>query len=102
MDTLSKAKFFSVLMDGSTDKGNIDDEMFLVTHCDIDGLDERVHTRMDFLCVRRPASVTATGLLSCLEGALQCLGIETLKECKKKMLVLALMVLVLILELLLV
>ena len=75
MNTLSKAKFFSVLMDGSTDKRNVDDELFLVTHCDIDGLDERVHTQMDFLCVHRPATVTAAGLLSCLESALQCLGI---------------------------
>ena len=80
MNTLSKAKFFSVLMDG-----NVDDELFLVTHCDIDGLDERVHTQMDFLCVRRPATVTAAGLLSCLESALQCLGIQTLDdhECQK-------------------
>ena len=30
MKTLSKAKFFSVLMDGSTDRGNVDDELFLV------------------------------------------------------------------------
>ena len=30
MKTLSKAKFFSVLIDGSTDKGNVDDELFLV------------------------------------------------------------------------
>ena len=27
---VAKAKFFSVLMDGSTDSGNIDDELFLV------------------------------------------------------------------------
>eukprot|EP00731_Ephydatia_muelleri_P037327 Em0443g2a len=36
-------------MDGSTDSGNIDDELFLAVFCDVDGMDERVHTRMKFL-----------------------------------------------------
>ena len=65
-------------MDGSTDKGNVDDKIFLVTYCDVDGCDEKVHTRMDFLlgcdekvhtrmdflCVRRPQAVTGIGLLN--------------------------------------
>ncbi|KAL5510177.1 hypothetical protein EMCRGX_G005677 [Ephydatia muelleri] len=29
-ETILQAKFFSLLMDGSTDKGNVDDEMFIV------------------------------------------------------------------------
>lgn len=40
-------------MDGSTDKGNIDDELFLVLWYDIDGADEMVHTRMRFFAVAR-------------------------------------------------
>ena len=40
-------------MDGSTDSGNIGDELFLAVFCDIDGMDERVHTRMMFLAVLR-------------------------------------------------
>ena len=44
-----------------------------------------MHTQIDFLCVHRTATVTAAGLLSCLESALQCLGIQTLDdhECQK-------------------
>lgn len=42
---LSKAKFFSLLMDGSTDSGNIEDELFLVVWCDVDGDDEKLHTK---------------------------------------------------------
>ena len=45
--TLSNARFFSFLLDGSTDTGNIDDEIFLVVWCDPDGSDEKVHTRME-------------------------------------------------------
>ena len=38
------AKFFSLLLDGSTDRGNIDDQLFLVVWCDRNGSDEKVHT----------------------------------------------------------
>ena len=45
------AKFFSLLMDESTDSANIDDEMFLVLWCDINSNDEMVHTNMSFFAV---------------------------------------------------
>ena len=64
-ENLASAKFFSVLMDGSTDKSNIDDELFLVLWCDVDGIDEKVHTRMR--AVARPDTVTASGLFECLQ-----------------------------------
>ena len=46
VEKLAKAQFFSILMDGSTDTGNIDDEMFLVLWCDVDHEDEMVHTNI--------------------------------------------------------
>ena len=45
---IANAKFFSILMDGSTDVSNIDEEIFLVLWCDVDGSDEKVHSRMQF------------------------------------------------------
>ena len=33
MATLSKAHFFSFLMDGSTDAGNVENEIFVLLHC---------------------------------------------------------------------
>ena len=48
---LTKAKFFSLLLDGSTDKGNINNKVLLAVMCDPDGTDEKVHTRMDYLTV---------------------------------------------------
>ena len=85
LQTLAKANFFSLLMDGSTDTGNIDNEILLVVWCDPDGSDEKVHTRMDFLTVSRPQSVTARGLFQVLEGCLQGLGIQEVSpdECQK-------------------
>ena len=61
--SVSKARFFSIVMDGSTDKGNIDDELFLVLWCDIDSREERVLTEMSYLSVSRPKAVTGKGLL---------------------------------------
>ena len=82
---VTKAKFFSLLLDGSTDKGNIDNEILLVVWCDPDGTDEKVHTRMDYFAVSRPQSVKADGLFQVLEEGLQRLGIKEVSadECKK-------------------
>ena len=51
LQNLTEANFFSLLLDGSTDTGNIDNEVVLVVWCDPDSSDEEVHTRMDFLTV---------------------------------------------------
>ena len=80
---ISTVKFFSVLMDGSTDKGNIDDEIFLMVWCDINGSDEKVHSRMSFLSVARPQTATSIGLFNCLQEVLSSFGILsiTASEC---------------------
>ena len=78
--TVTNAKFFSILMDGSTDVGKIDDELFLVQWCDTDGIDEKIHSRMDFFTVYRPESGDAKGLFNCLQGALKQIGIGALKN----------------------
>ncbi len=71
-------------MDGSTDTGNIDDELFLVLWCDVDASDEKVHTRMSFFAVTRPEAVTGKGLFDCMQGALGRLGIAAIdpEACK--------------------
>jgi len=37
------AKFYSLLIGGSTDKGNIDNEAVLTVWCDSNGTDEKIH-----------------------------------------------------------
>ena len=85
LQKLVNAKFLSLLLDGSTDVGNVDNEVLLVVWFDPDGLDEKVHTRMDYFMVSRPQSVTAEGLFEVLKGGLRRLGIPAVSadECKK-------------------
>ena len=78
--TVTDAKFFSIRMDGSTDVGKIDDELFLVQWCDINATDEKIHSRMDYFTV-------AKGLFQCLQSALQTIGINALNVENCKMLV---------------
>ena len=85
LEALSKANFFSILMDGTTDKGNVEDELFLMLWCDVDGADENIHTRMSYFAVDRPRDTTAVGLLESLQNGLGRLGIKAIdaEECKK-------------------
>ena len=83
--TLESAKFFSLLLDGSTDAGNLDNELLLVVWCDQEGEGECVRTRISYFTVTRPASVSAEGLFDVLGGALQSLSISSItrEECSK-------------------
>ena len=69
-DKLKQAKFFSLLIDGSTDKGNADDEVFMAVWCDGKSSDEKVHTRTAYLHVERPKTVDACGLFLAVKNAL--------------------------------
>lgn len=44
-EQLQKAKFFSLLLDGSTDAGNVDDELVLAAWFDKDGTNDKVSTK---------------------------------------------------------
>lgn len=80
-----EASFFSLLLDGSTDKANIDNELILVVWCDVNGSDEQIHTRMNYLTIVGPQSVSGEGLFNVLESGLQSLGINriTAEKCRK-------------------
>lgn len=84
---ITKASFFSLLLDGSTDKDNIDNQLILVVWCHVNGSDEQVHTRMDYLTIVRPQSVSDEGLFNVLEMGLQSLGIDRITADKCKMVV---------------
>ena len=75
VDTLSHAKFYSLQTDGSTDSGNIEDELYLVVYFDPHAADKKVHVQTKFFTVRRPASGDAKGLFECFEQAVEFMGI---------------------------
>ena len=49
---MQSAKFFSLLMDGSRDVGNIDNELFLVVWFDKEGMGEQVFTHSSYLSIK--------------------------------------------------
>ena len=75
---VTDTKFFSILMDGSTDVGKIDDELFLVQWCDVSVAGEKIHSRIKYFTVGRPKSGDAKGLFECLQSVLQEFGIASL------------------------
>ena len=82
-EALTEAKLFSLLIDGSTDTGNIDNELYMIVYSDLNnGRDEKVHTRTSYFHVSRPSSVSAVGLFENLKDALLQLGISELSATK--------------------
>ena len=77
---VAKAKFCSIFLDGSTDKGNVDNELMMVCWCDTNGEDEKLHTRIGFLAIDRPTTTNAEGLYKSLMHGLQQLGIRRLTK----------------------
>ena len=77
---ISAATFFSLLMDGSTDSSNHENELILVLYCETDCADEKIHSRLSFLTVHRAKSVNAGGLFDSLQYGLRCLGIPCLRK----------------------
>jgi len=82
---LTKAKFFSLLLDGSTDCSNVENVMFLAVYCDTNASDEKVHSKMTYLTVDCPSSATGEGLFASLEKILRDLGFSSLDTdaCRK-------------------
>ena len=82
---LENAIFFSLLLDGTADTANIENELIIAVWCDKNGSDEKVHTKVDYLTLVRPQSVSGQGLFKALESGLQILGIDQIlpEQCAK-------------------
>lgn len=80
ISAVAQAKFFSLLIDGSTDKSNADNEATLVVWFDPEGENEKVCTKIGYLTVYRPHHVTAEGLLETVNNSLRFLQVETLDD----------------------
>ena len=73
---LSSHHFYSGLMDGSVDKGKIENELFVILFCQkVDELEE-IRSSARFFCVFEPRKADADGLIKCLSSALHSMGIE--------------------------
>ena len=71
-----KPNFFSIQVDGTTDKGNIEEEMFYVVYCDFQSSDMKVQVRSRFMAVTQPTSANAAGLFECFKQAMEYVNIS--------------------------
>ena len=78
--SLASCHFFSVLMDGSTDKGRVENELFVIVFCKRDDTLQEIRTCARCFCVLEPTKADAHGLVECLSRALNSMGIENLLE----------------------
>lgn len=73
---LSSMKFYSILMDASTDKGKIENELFAILYCHRDNAMEEVRFCAMYFTVVEPTKCDAGGLVKCLGTALESMGIS--------------------------
>ena len=76
LQSLLQVNFFSFLMDGSTDAGNIEQEMIFVIYCKRDDKAKMMRSHTRYLALLNPTRSTAEGLIDCLSGALERLDID--------------------------
>ena len=72
---LSVTKFYSFLMDGSTDAGNIKQELVLISFCIKDDSAQKVRSCTKLHSLSSPEKADADGLIKCLSSALHSLGV---------------------------
>ena len=80
VSALAGVKFFSLQADGSTDAGNVEDELFLVLYFDPHAKDGKVHVHDRFLTVRQPKSGNAEGLFKCFKNTLSHVGLANWED----------------------
>ena len=73
--SLSTAHFYSFLMDGSKDSGNIENEPIVLMYSKVDMVSKRVQLCARYFSIQEPKRTNAGGLIHCLSNALEKLGI---------------------------
>ena len=70
------SSFYSFLMDGSTDTGNVEDELVSIQFCVRDDNGHMIRSNTKYLSLCVPAKSDADGLSTCLSEALHVLGVD--------------------------
>ena len=63
-------------MDASTNKGHVENELFVILRCKRDDVIVEVTTHARYFCVLEPTKGDADGLVQCLGTALKTMGID--------------------------
>ena len=75
VNSLDRARFFGLQLDGSANARNVEKEVFLVVFCGLNSKDGKVHMHNNFLTASRLGRANATGLLACLRAAVGYVGV---------------------------
>ena len=76
LNSLPGGGFFSLLMDGSTDAGNLEDELIVLVYCRMDDAEQEMTTCSRFLSLHNPQKADASGLLEWICEAMHLLGVD--------------------------
>ncbi len=66
LESLSTSSFYSFLMDGSTDRRNVEDELIVILCSTKDTVAEEISTCVRFFSLQEPKKADADGLIDCL------------------------------------
>ena len=80
LDKLSTSNFYSFLMDGSTDAGNVEDELVLVQYCTQDDTAQEMRSCVRYLSLEVPSKADADELIKCIGNALRTLGVDNILD----------------------
>ena len=80
LESLSTSRFYSFLIDGSTDRGNVEDELIVILYSIEDTVAEEIGTHSRFFSLQEPKKADADGLIGCLGRALKLLGITNVRD----------------------
>ena len=70
-------------MDGSTDKGKVENEMIVIQYCRVDETVEEMRLFPRFLRVVEPVKADTDGLIKCLGEGLKVMGITDILSSEK-------------------
>ena len=65
-------------MDGSTDAGNVEDELVVILYCYRDDTAQEARSRARYLSLEVPTKADTKGLIKCLGNALKPLGVDNI------------------------
>ena len=80
INLFSSVPYFSFLLDGSTDEGNIEQEVVVLQYCSRNDNSSEITSICRYFSIQSPGKADADGLIQCLGDALRAIGIHNLLE----------------------
>ena len=76
----SESHFYSVLTDGTTDAGNLEDELIILVYCCKNDTTQEITAKTRYWSIHNPEKADADGILKCLSESLQLLGVKNVMD----------------------